>query len=89
MIKEKVSKLERKKAPKIVDAVDFHLQLKQAEKFVLRNGAEVYAVNAGAEEVLSLEWVFFAGNWQEDKNLVAATTNFLLRNGTSKKMLSR
>ena len=68
MIKEKVSKLERKKAPKIVDAVDFHLQLKQAEKFVLRNGAEVYAVNAGAEEVLSLEWVFFAGNWQEDKN---------------------
>ncbi|HEX6192723.1 MAG TPA: pitrilysin family protein [Chitinophagaceae bacterium] len=85
MIKEKVSKLERKKAPAIVDAVDFHLQLKQAEKFVLRNGAEVYAVNAGAEEVLSLEWVFFAGNWQEDKNLVAATTNFLLRNGTSKK----
>ena len=29
--------------------------------------------------------VFFAGNWHEEQNLVAATTNFLLRNGTSKK----
>jgi predicted Zn-dependent peptidase len=46
---------------------------------------EVYAVNAGAEEVLSFEWIFYAGNWFEDKNLVAATSNFLLRNGTSSK----
>ena len=76
---------DRKQSPTIVDAVNFNLQLKPADKFTLRNGVEVYAVNAGAEEVLSLEWVFFAGNWQEEKNLVAATTNFLLRNGTSKK----
>lgn len=76
---------DRKQAPQIVDAVDFNLQLKPADKFTLRNGVNVYAVNAGAEEVLSFEWVFFAGNWQEEKNLVAATTNFLLRNGTSKK----
>ncbi len=75
--------LERKKAPAIVDAVNFHLQLKAADQFTLRNGVEVYAVNAGAEEVLSLEWVFFAGNWQEEQNLVAASANFLLRNGTS------
>ena len=77
--------LERKKAPAIVDAVNFHLQLKAADKFTLRNGVDVYAVNAGAEEVLSLEWVFFAGNWQEEQNLVAASANFLLRNGTSKR----
>lgn len=76
---------DRKQVPQIVDAVDFNLQLKPADKFTLRNGVNVYAVNAGAEEVLSFEWVFFAGNWQEEKNLVAATTNFLLRNGTSKK----
>jgi zinc protease len=77
--------LERKKAPAIVDAVNFHLQLKAADRFTLRNGVEVYAVNAGAEEVLSLEWVFFAGNWQEEQNLVAASANFLLRNGTSER----
>jgi predicted Zn-dependent peptidase len=76
---------DRKQAPPIVDAVEFNLKLKEAEKFSLDNGLEVYAVNAGAEEVLSIEWVFYAGNWFEDQNLVAATTNFLLRNGTSSK----
>lgn len=77
--------LNRTIAPPIVDAVDFQLHLKNAERYQLKNGVEVYAINAGAEEVISLEWVFYAGNWQEDQNLVAATANFLLRNGTSTK----
>ncbi|HEY0731414.1 MAG TPA: insulinase family protein, partial [Chitinophagaceae bacterium] len=85
ILNEKITPLERKKAPPIVDAVNFHLHLKKADKFVLRNGVEVYAVDAGAEDVLSVEWVFYAGNWKEKKNLVAASTNFLLRNGTSTK----
>lgn len=76
---------DRKQSPKIVDAVDFSLQLRPYQKMVLKNGVEVFAINAGAEEVMSLEWVFFAGNCYEDKNLVAATTNFLLRSGTSQK----
>ena len=76
---------DRKQAPEIIDAVNFNLRLKPADKFTLDNGVQVYAVNAGAEEVLSLEWVFFGGNWQEEQNLVAATANFLLRNGTSKR----
>ena len=77
--------LERKQSPPIVDAVDFHLQLKSCQRFTLKNGTEVYAVDAGAEEVMMIEWVFFAGNWFEEQNLVAAATNFLLRNGTTKK----
>ena len=72
-------------APPIVDAVDFKLLLKPCEKFILKNGVEVYAINAGAEELMMLEWVYSAGNCYEDKNLVAASANFLLRNGTSKK----
>jgi len=76
---------DRKQAPEIVDAVNFNLRLKPAEKFKLDNGIDVYAVNAGAEEVLSFEWVFFAGNWYEEQNLVAATSNFLLRNSTSRR----
>jgi zinc protease len=82
-MKEASIMLDRKQAPPIVDAVDFSLSLKPYTKFVLKNGVEVYTVDAGAEEVMQLEWVFFAGNWQEEQNLVAATTNFLLRNGTS------
>jgi zinc protease len=76
---------DRKKSPEIVDAVNFDLQLRPATKFTLDNGTAVYAVNAGAEDVLSFEWVFYAGNWYEEQNMVAATTNFLLRNGTSNK----
>ena len=77
--------VDRKIAPPITDAVNFHLELKPYEKFTLDNGVPVYAINAGAEEVMSVEIVFFAGNSFEEKNVVAAATNFLLKNGTSKK----
>ena len=77
--------INRKQAPPIKDAVDLDLRLKPYEKFVLDNGVEVYAIDAGAEEVLQVEWIFYAGNWFENKNLAAATTNFLLKNGTSKR----
>ena len=71
--------------PKITDAVNLHLELKPYEKFVLKNGVEVYSINAGAEDVMMIEGVFNAGNWFEDANQQAATTNFLLKNGTSTK----
>jgi predicted Zn-dependent peptidase len=77
--------LDRTKAPVIQDAVDFDVQLKPYEGFQLDNGTTVYTINAGAEEVVMLEMVFFAGNWYEDKNIVAATTNHLLKNGTKNK----
>ncbi|MBS1919761.1 MAG: insulinase family protein [Bacteroidetes bacterium] len=77
--------LERNQPPPIIDAVQFHLQLKPCQRFSLKNGVEVYTIDAGAEEVMMAEWVFFAGNWFEEQNLVAATTNFLLKNGTTHK----
>jgi zinc protease len=86
MIEQELDKtIDRTIAPKIVDAVDFHLHLKTCQKYVLKNGVEVYAIDAGLEEVMMIEWVYFAGNSYEDKNLVAATTNFLLKNGTATK----
>ena len=77
--------LDRTKAPIIQDAVDFEVKLKPYEGFQLDNETPVYTINAGAEEVVMLEMVFFAGNWYEDKNIVAATTNHLLKNGTKNK----
>jgi zinc protease len=80
-----VQQLNRKKAPLIKDATEFDLQLKPYQKIVLDNGVEVYAVNAGTQEVMSVELVFFAGNWYEQQNNIAAATNFLLKNGTTNK----
>lgn len=77
--------LNRSIAPIIKDATEFDLKLKPYDKYVLDNGVEVYAVNAGTQEVLSLELVFSAGNWFEQQNNVAAATNFLIKNGTKNK----
>lgn len=72
-------------APKYYDATSFELNLKPYELAYLDNNTPVYSINAGAEEVISIEFVFYAGNWFEKEHLVAATTNFLLKNGTSTK----
>ncbi len=77
--------LQRKIAPPIKDAIDFNLQLKPCEQYTLGNGIKVYSINAGAQDVTMIELVFKAGNWYEDQNIVAGTTNFLLKNGTSKR----
>ena len=77
--------IDRTVAPKIVDAVNFNLHLKPYKKITLKNNIDVYTIEAGAEDVMLVEWVYYAGNWYEDKNLVAATTNLMLKNGTSKK----
>ncbi len=77
--------LNRTQHPDIIDAVDLNLTLKPYESFSLDNGVPVYAVNAGAEEVLMLELIFEAGNVYENKNLIASAANHLLKNGTTEK----
>lgn len=76
--------LNRTIEPPITDAVEFNLRLKPYQYFKLDNGVPVYAVDAGAQDVMMLEFVFDAGNSFEEKNIVAATTNFMLKNGTKK-----
>ena len=77
--------IDRLAAPPIKDAVEFNLQLKTCERFSLDNGVPVYTIDAGAQEVLQVELVFYAGNWFEKQRAVAAATNYLLKNGTTKK----
>lgn len=77
--------INRKVAPPIQDPVAFDLHLKPYDYYTLDNGTPVYAVNAGTQDVLSIELVFYAGNWYEQQNIVAATTNFLLKNGTKQR----
>ena len=82
---QKTAPLNRKQAPRIKDAIEFDLTLKPYEKLVLDNGIEVYAVHAGPEELMQVEWVFSAGNWYESQNGIAAATNYLIKNGTKDK----
>lgn len=75
--------MNRSVAPPIKDPVDYRLQLKPYELFTLDNGIPVYSVNAGDQDVMQLEWVFYAGNHFEKTTGVASATNFLLKNGTT------
>jgi len=75
--------MNRKTAPVIKDAIQFNLELKPYQKFTLDNGVPVYTIDAGAQEVVQVELVFYAGNWYEQQRAVAAAVNYLLKNGTS------
>lgn len=77
--------LNRTQSPPITEAINMNLALKPYSLFHLDNGVPVYAIEAGAQDVLQLELIFEAGNWYEDKNIIAASTNFLLKNGTTTK----
>jgi len=77
--------LNRQETPNIVNAVDFDLQLKPYRHFTLDNGVPVYSIDAGAQELTQIEFVFYAGNWFEEKGIVAGATNVLLKNGTTNK----
>ncbi len=50
----------------------------------LKNKIPVYAVNAGSQELIRIEFIFSAGMYQQDLPLQAATTNAMLEEGTSK-----
>src|SRR4051812_48446328 len=76
---------ERNVEPSMHDTVALDVKLKPYQYFTLDNGVPVYAVDAGQQEVIMVELVFSAGNWFEEKNIVAATVNHLIKNGTKNK----
>jgi len=77
------SNLDRSTAPAIhtIESVE----LPNVEQLVLDNGLKVYALNAGEEDVVKIEFVFKAGKWFENQNLVADLTARMLREGTTTK----
>jgi zinc protease len=70
--------------PRIKDPVEFDIKLPPCEIHTLSNGVQVYALNMGTEDTMMIDWVFYAGNCYENKKTVAAATNHLLKNGTSR-----
>ncbi|MEO7527153.1 MAG: pitrilysin family protein [Chitinophagaceae bacterium] len=78
------NKIDRVTAPPIKDAIDYKLELKPYEFYSLDNNVPVYTINAGEQDVIQLELVFYAGNFFEQEKGVAAAVNFLLKNGTTK-----
>lgn len=55
-----------------------------AGKKSLRNNIPVYAINAGTQEIIKIEFLFSAGMYHQQMPLQAATVNSMLEEGTSK-----
>jgi zinc protease len=77
--------LNRTIAPVIIDPVEFNPSLPPCKQYELKNGVPVYTIDMGEQDTLMINWIFSAGNCFEEKNLVAASTNYLLKNGTSRR----
>lgn len=74
----------RTEPPPIKDPVEFNIVLPACDVKTLSNGVQVYLLNMGTEDTMMIDWVFYAGNSFEKKKTVAAATNYLLKNGTSR-----
>jgi predicted Zn-dependent peptidase len=59
-----------------------HIDMVQAEKYLLSNGIPVHYINAGTQDVVKLDIVFEAGTWFQPANLIASLCNSMLEEGS-------
>jgi predicted Zn-dependent peptidase len=59
-----------------------NIDLIQAKKHVLSNGIPVYYINAGSQDVVKIDFIFNAGTWYQESNLVASLCNSMLEEGS-------
>ncbi|MDP3914924.1 MAG: pitrilysin family protein [Bacteroidota bacterium] len=59
-----------------------HIDMVKAEKRLLSNGIPVYFVNAGSQDVVKIDFIFEAGTWFQEANLIASLCNSMLEEGS-------
>lgn len=79
--------IDRKISPafKTIETID----MIQASEKQLNNAIPVYAINAGSQDLIKIEFLFAAGMFQQQRALQAATVNTMLEEGTSKMTASQ
>lgn len=61
------------------------IELLDAQFITLSNHLNLYLLEGGSQEVISLEIVFKAGRWQENKPLQSLLTSLMIKEGTTEK----
>lgn len=81
-IKINMEVIDRKIIPafKTIDKIE----MIHASEKRLRNNIPVYAINAGSQDIIKIEFLFSAGMYQQQMPLQATTVNSMLEEGTSK-----
>jgi zinc protease len=75
--------MNRLMAPPYNNTADLDIKLMGLQKQKLANHVLLYSLNAGAQDVVQIEWIFTAGNSYENSNMIASTAVSLLTSGTS------
>lgn len=75
--------LRRKIQPVFKDIEE--IKLPSLEKFTLKNELKLNLINVPGTDILRIEFLFDAGNWYQEKNLIASTVTSMLLGGTSKR----
>lgn len=72
--------LNRKIQPKYEEINKIDIPLSKSIK--LDNDIPVVVINAGTQDIIKLDLLFYAGDWMQNKALVACLTNEMLKEGT-------
>ena len=75
--------LNRATPPAIHDAIEFQYNLPPITTVQLDNGLPLHWLAAGVQDVVEVDFIFPAGEWQEPKPAVAQSTAALLKSGTT------
>lgn len=60
-----------------------HIHCPEMNEQMMANNVPLYTIHDKQSEVIKIEFVFEAGKWYEEKNLIADFTNRLMREGTA------
>jgi zinc protease len=72
--------LDRKKSPEVKEISKISYLL--PEKWNLSNGAKVWGLKAGSQELVKIDFIFDAGSWYQSENLVAGLANAFMNQGS-------
>jgi zinc protease len=72
--------LDRKKSPEVNEISKISYLM--PEKWNLSNGANVWGLKAGSQELVKIDFIFNAGSWYQSENLVAGLANAFMNQGS-------
>jgi zinc protease len=72
--------LDRKKSPEVKEISKISYLL--PETWNLTNGATVWGLKAGSQELVKIDFIFNAGSWYQNENLVAGLANAFMNQGS-------
>jgi len=74
--------LDRKIAPEFKQVDNIHFI--EPNNYQLDNGIKIHTLSGGSQEILKIDFIFKAGQSQQEKPLIATATNFLMKEGSEK-----